>query len=103
MNGISLDRMEKEVRFMNGGDISISNDLGNVIELNDINDSLGLNMLTNMKVSSNSSGDLAEINIDKLPEPAMSFNLNETSFPPLQAEIRREDIYSNNQIGRAHV
>ena len=57
MNGISLDRMEKEVRFMNGGDISISNDLGNVIELNDINDSLGLNMLTNMKVSSNSSGD----------------------------------------------
>ena len=55
MNGVSLRDMEKEVRFMSGGDISISNDMGNVVELNDINDSLGLNMLTNMNTSTKSS------------------------------------------------
>ena len=109
MNGISLDRMEKEVRFMSGGDISISNDLGNVVELNDINDSLGLSMLTNMNTKSSSgggnsgnSGGLAEIDIAKIDisEP-VSFNMNESSFPPFQAEIKREDIYSNNQTSSA--
>ena len=106
MNGVSLRDMEKEVRFMSGGDISISNDLGNVIELNDINDSLGLNMLTNMntntKSSSNGGGGLADIDIAKidLAEP-ISFNMNESSFPPFQAEIKRDDVYSNNQTSSA--
>ena len=93
--------MEKEVRFMNGGDISISNDLGNVIELNDINDSLGLNMLTNGRSGSAPapapSGGLAEIDISKFDSEPISFTLNETSFPPFQAEVKRDNIFSNNQ------
>ena len=106
MNGISLDRMEKEVRFMNGGDISISNDLGNVIELNDINDSLGLNMLTNGRSAPSQGGNggqgLAEIDISKLDvnEP-VSFTMNETSFPPFQAEVKRDNIFSNTQSSSA--
>ena len=39
---VTLRDMEKEIRVMNGGnDISLTNDIGNVIELNDINDTLG--------------------------------------------------------------
>ena len=108
MNGVSLDRMEKEVRFMNGGDISIGNDIGNVIELNDINDSLGLNMLTNTRISgggggngNNESSGLAEIDIAKISLNEPTFNMNDSAFPPFQAEIKREDIYSNNQTSSA--
>ena len=97
--------MEKEVRFMSGGDISVSNDMGNVIELNDINDSLGLSMLTNGRSGGsggNGGSGLAEIDISKInvSEP-VTFSLNETSFPPFQAEVKREDIFSNQQTSSA--
>ena len=90
--------MENEVRTLNGGDISISNDMGNIIELNDINDSLGLNMLTNTQVKpiQQSSG-LTEVEIKDLDTfQPLNEPFNMPSFTP---EIKREEpnIFSNNQ------
>ena len=106
--GVSVRDMENEVRNINSGDISISNDLGNVIELNDINDTLGLNMLTNTQVkpvSSSSGGGLAEVEIkDFEPLQPVSINLNEPlNMPSFQPEVRREEsnIFSNNQTSSA--
>lgn len=107
MNSITLKDMENEVRFMNGSganDISISNDLGNIIELNDINDTLGLDMITNTRMmSSNESSRmpaLAEVEVKNISslEP-VTINLSEPSYPPFQAEVKKEDnnIFLNNQ------
>jgi hypothetical protein len=108
MNSITLKDMENEVRFMNGSgtnDISISNDLGNIIELNDINDSLGLDMISNPKMMSSEPSvskmpSLAEIEVTNMNniEP-VTINLSDSSFPPFQAEVKREDnnIFLNNQ------
>jgi hypothetical protein len=101
--------MENEVRTMNGVDISLSNDLGNVIELNDINDSLGLNMLANTNIgsssSNNSSSRLAEIEVNSF-EPMQPVSLNFNDGPdvkPLNIEINKEssNIFSNNQTSSA--
>jgi len=96
--GISVRDMENEVRNLNGGDISLSNDMGNVIELNDINDTLGLNMLTNTQVKpiSASSG-LTEVEIKDLDTfQPLNEPFNMPSFTP---EIKREEpnIFLNNQ------
>jgi len=98
MSGVTLRDMENEVRIMNGGDISISNDMGNIIELNDINDSLGLNMLTNMKMSSNSGSSVKQQPLEEISsfEP-VTLNLNE-SFPPFEAEVKKDvNVFSNAQ------
>ena len=102
--------MENEIRTMNGVDISLSNDLGNVIELNDINDSLGLNMLTNTNIgssssNSNNSSRLAEIEVNTF-EPMQPVSLNFNDGPdvkPLNIEINKEpsNIFSNNQSSSA--
>ena len=109
---ISLRDMENEVRTMNGIDISLDKDLGNVIELNDINDSLGLNMLTNTNVSSSrnsssygSSSGLAEVEVTNF-EPIQPVSLNFNDGPdikPMNIEINREPstIFSNNQSSSA--
>jgi len=105
---VTLRDMEKEIRVMNGGnDISLTNDIGNVIELNDINDTLGLNMLTNTNIppmpksSSNFGGGISEVEISNLDSgPTLSFSDN-MNVPPFAAEIRHEEppsSYSfNNQ------
>ena len=104
--------MENEVRTMNGIDISLDKDLGNVIELNDINDSLGLNMLTNTNVPSSknsssygSSSGLAEVEVTNF-EPIQPISLNFNDGPdikPMNIEINRESstIFSNNQSSSA--
>jgi len=102
--------MENEVRTMNGVDISLSNDLGNIIELNDINDSLGLSMLTNTNIGSSSNNNnnnnrMAEIEINTF-EPMQPVSLNFNDGPdvkPLNFEIKKEDnnIFSNNQSSSA--
>jgi len=105
---ISLRDMENEVRTMNGVDISLSNDLGNVIELNDINDSLGLNMLANTNIGSSSNSNpsrLAEIEVNTF-EPMQPVSLNFNDGPdvkPLNIEIKKEssNIFSNNQSSSA--
>jgi len=107
MSSITLKDMENEVRFMNssgGNDISISNDLGNIIELNDINDTLGLDMITNTRMMSSNEPSrmpaLAEVEVRNISsfEPA-TINFSEPSYPPFQAEVKKEDnnIFLNNQ------
>uniref|UniRef100_A0A6C0D707 Uncharacterized protein n=1 Tax=viral metagenome TaxID=1070528 RepID=A0A6C0D707_9ZZZZ len=108
MSSVTLKDMENEIRFMNGSrtnDISISNDLGNIIELNDINDSLGLDMISNPKMMSSNNEplkmpSLAEVEVTNLNsfEP-VTINLSDSSFPPFQAEVKKEDnnIFLNNQ------
>jgi len=112
---ISLRDMENEVRTMNGIDISLDKELGNIIELNDINDSLGLNMLTNTNVpssrnsssygSSGSSSGLAEVEVTNF-EPIQPISLNFNDGPdikPMNIEINRDSstIFSNNQSSSA--
>ena len=107
MSSITLKDMENEVRFMNGSggnDISISNDLGNIIELNDINDTLGLDMIANTRMMSSNEPSrmpaLAEVETRNISsfEP-VTINLSEPSYPPFQAEVKKEDnnIFLNNQ------
>ena len=108
MSSVTLKDMENEVRFMSGSwtnDISISNELGNIIELNDINDTLGLDMISNPKMMSSNNepsrmNSLAEVEVKNLNtiEP-VTIDLSEPSFPPFQAEIKKEDnnIFLNNQ------
>ena len=113
---VTLRDMEKEVRGMNGSanDISISNDYGNIVELTDFNDSLGLDMISNTPMNNNfkqqssdtgmGMGDMRmndmgmnDIQINKL-DGVNSFSLPEISMPPFQAELKREEpIFSNNQ------
>ena len=51
MNGFTIREMENVARSMDG-DIGLSNELGNVIDITDSSDALGLNMLMNQsKVS----------------------------------------------------
>jgi len=111
---VTLRDMENEIRSMNAGafssnnDISISNDLGNVIELNDINDSLGLNMLTNIKMNSEPSNNrgsasgLSEVEVSGF-DSGPSISINDMSMPPFSAEIRKEgsNDYSNMQTSSA--
>jgi len=100
---ISLRDMENEIRGMNnlGNDISISNDVGNIIELNDINDSLGLNMLTNTKMistnTSNMNNGISEVEVSNIDSsPSISFNPN-MNMPSFNAEIKQDNSYSNFQ------
>ena len=53
--GISIRDMEREALSL-GPDISLSNDLGNVIDITDSSDALGLNMLANPGRSSSNNG-----------------------------------------------
>jgi hypothetical protein len=102
--------MEKEVRFMNGSsDISVSNDMGNVVELTDFNDSLGLDMITNMRMNGGSTQPqvsdigISEVQVSNL-DAGISFSLPEISMPPFQAELKKDEhIFSNNQTSSASI
>ena len=102
---VTLRDMEKEIRVMNGEDISLSNDLGNIVELSDFNDSLGLDMISNMRLSGGSSSapapmsssGISEIEIGGL-DSGVSFSMPEISMPPFQAELKKEEpVFSNYQ------
>ena len=113
--GISLRDMEKEVRVMNGSfnsgnDISLTNDIGNVIELNDINDSLGLNMITNLNIPPNSrpnphidiggGGGISEVeigNLDSGPTISFSDNMNVPSSPNVHLETSTTRVLNENE------
>lgn len=97
--------------FNSGNDISLTNDIGNVIELNDINDSLGLNMITNLNIPPNArpnphidlGGGISEVEIGNLDSgPTISFNDN-MNVPSFSAEIKREEpsFSYNNQTSSA--
>ena len=107
---VTLRDMEKEVRFMNGSsDISVSNDMGNVVELTDFNDSLGLDMITNMRMNGGSTQPqvsdigISEVQVSNL-DAGISFSLPEISMPPFQAELKKDEhIFSNNQTSSASI
>jgi hypothetical protein len=107
---VTLRDMEKEVRFMNGSsDISVSNDLGNVVELTDFNDPLGFDMITNMRMNGGSTQPqvsdigISEVQVSNL-DSGTSFSLPEISMPPFQAELKKDEhIFSNNQTSSASI
>ena len=95
---------------MNGSsDISVSNDLGNVVELTDFNDPLGFDMITNMRMNGGSTQPqvsdigISEVQVSNL-DAGPSFSLPEISMPPFQAELKKDDhIFSNNQTSSASI
>ena len=96
---VSLRDMEKEVRVMQFGstnnDISISNDLGNIVELSDFNDSLGLNMIANTKLTSDVG--INEVKVNNF-DSGPSISVSDMSMPSFQAEIMKDEpLFSNNQ------
>jgi hypothetical protein len=96
---VSLRDMEKEVRVMQFGstnnDISISNDLGNIVELSDFNDSLGLNMIANTKLTSDVG--IHEVKLNNI-DSGPSISVSDMSMPSFQAEIMKDEpLFSNNQ------
>ena len=108
---VTLRDMEKEIRVMNGEDISLSNDFGNIVELSDFNDTLGLDMISNTRLNSGSGSSsssssssppmpnmgISEVQVSHL-DSGPSFLMPEISVSPFQAEIKREDsTFSNFQ------
>jgi len=73
MNGITIREMENVARSMDG-DIGLSSELGNVIDITDSSDALGLNMLMNQaKVSLGNNNNSSSSNtISFAPPPAPS-------------------------------
>jgi len=89
MNGISIRDMENVARSMDN-EIGLSSELGNVIDITDSSDALGLNMLMNQsKVSVNNNGSSSgggnTISIAPPPAPSSSFGGIEVStLEPLE-------------------
>ncbi len=121
MNGITIREMENVARSMEG-DIGLSSELGNVIDITDSSDALGLNMLMNQaKVSinnnnssSSSSGNTISIAAPPAPssfggieltplEPLepITLNMDNTmNAPPVEITFSKEPsppLFSNNQ------
>jgi hypothetical protein len=122
MNGITIREMENVARSMDG-DFGLSSDIGNVIDITDNSDALGLNMLMNQaKVSLNpsqptqasntisiapppaSSGGFGGIELSPLePLEPITLNMNDTiGAPPVEITFQKEQtpssgLFSNTQ------
>ena len=85
MNGITIREMENVARSMEG-DIGLSNELGNVIDITDSSDALGLNMLMNQaKVSlGGSSSSSNTVSIAPPPAPSGMGGIEVTTLEPLE-------------------
>jgi hypothetical protein len=85
MNGITIREMENVARSMDG-EIGLSNELGNVIDITDSSDALGLNMLMNQsKVSNgNQQNSNAANTISIAPPPAASNSFGGIELAPLE-------------------
>lgn len=85
MNGITIREMENVARSMDG-EIGLSNELGNVIDITDSSDALGLNMLMNQsKVSTgNQQNSSAGNTISIAPPPAASSSFGGIELSPLE-------------------
>jgi hypothetical protein len=74
MNGITIREMENVARSMDG-DIGLSSELGNVIDITDSSDALGLNMLMNqakVSINNNNSSSNSGNTISIAPPPSSS-------------------------------
>lgn len=57
-------------------EVSISNDIGNVIEVNDVGDDLGMNLLANSRFSGGGGGSSGGISLNTGGASGMSMNVN---------------------------
>ena len=122
MNGITIREMENVARSMDG-DIGLSSELGNVIDITDSSDALGLNMLMNqakVSIGNNNSGSssntisiappapsgMGGIEISPLePLEPITLNMDNTfGAPPVEITFQKEQappsmgsLFSNNQ------
>jgi len=123
MNGITIREMENVARSMDG-DIGLSSELGNVIDITDSSDALGLNMLMNqakVSIGNNNSGSSSNtISIAPPPAPSgmggieispleplepITLNMDNTfGAPPVEITFQKEQappsmggLFSNNQ------
>jgi hypothetical protein len=84
MNGVTIREMENVARSMEG-DIGLSNELGNVIDITDSSDALGLNMLMNQaKVSFGTSNSQAPSNTVSIAPPPASSSFGGIELTPLE-------------------
>jgi hypothetical protein len=100
MNGITIREMENVARSMDG-DLGLSNELGNVIDITDSSDALGLNMLMNQaKVSlGNSNSSHNTVSIAPPSGPSGFGGIEVTTLEPLEPITLNMD----NIIGSAPV
>ena len=100
MNGITIREMENVARSMDG-DLGLSNELGNVIDITDSSDALGLNMLMNQaKVSlGNSNSSHNTVSIAPPFGPSGFGGIEITTLEPLEPITLNMD----NIIGSAPV
>ena len=102
MNGITIREMENVARSMDG-DIGLSSELGNVIDITDSSDALGLNMLMNqakVSIGNNNSGSSSNtISIAPPPAPSGMGGIEISPLEPLEPITLNMD----NTIGAAPV
>jgi hypothetical protein len=122
MNGITIREMENVARSMDG-DMGLSSELGNVIDITDSSDALGLNMLMNQaKVSMGNNNNASNtVSIAPAPVPSgfggielspleplepITLNMDSTiGAPPVEITFQREQaapsfgggLFSNSQ------
>ncbi len=89
MNGVTLREMESVARSLDG-DLGLSSELGNVIDITDSSDALGLNMLMNQSKislpSANNGGSSSSNTISIAPAPSASFGggIEVSTLEPLE-------------------
>jgi hypothetical protein len=85
MNGVTIREMENVARSMDGDIIGLSNELGNVIDITDSSDALGLNMLMNQsKVSVNQQQSSSGGNTISIAPPPVSASFGGIELTPLE-------------------
>jgi Family of unknown function (DUF5767) len=127
----TIYEMEEVSRKMGGPDLGLSSELGNVINLNDMGDDLGMSLLANPSKTMGSSSSGQSVNVSSRPPepPSISINTNSiglqeidiaplepmnigSDFPsaPVNIEIRKEsggdvgaNLFSNQQTATGPV
>ena len=85
MNGVTIREMENVARSMDGDVIGLSNELGNVIDITDSSDALGLNMLMNQsKVSVNQQQSSSGGNTISIAPPPATASFGGIELAPLE-------------------
>ena len=112
MSGISISDMQSFAENMDGGDIKISSNIGNVIELggDDLGDNFGADLLTNSRVSSRPAVSVQPIStIEKVddigfgslePMESISFDLPDgrsSNLPDVFVNKESSNPFSNDQ------
>lgn len=97
MSGITIREMEDVAKSL-GPDIGLSNDLGNVIDITDDSDALGLNMLANQSKMSFGSSNSSNSNTISIAPPPSSSGLGGIDITPLEP-LEPISLTMDNTIG----